>query len=125
MEGMVQTRASVLGMEERRNGREEDGYSLLCCRLIIVGSWLEPTVIEHNHCRSWLKPAVMSACQNTAGSSHKPAVMWSFPTGFSLVPIIFFIFKLITYSEGTSQPVLTNPIVMCKSGVVLVCCCSG
>ena len=37
-----------------RDGREEegeDGCSLLCCRLIIVGSWLEPTVIEHNHCR--------------------------------------------------------------------------
>ena len=31
----------------------------------------------------------MSARQNTAGSSHKPAVMWSFTAGFSLAPIIF------------------------------------
>ena len=35
-----------------QNGREEegeDGCSLLCCRLITIGSWLEPTVIEPNH----------------------------------------------------------------------------
>ena len=42
----------------------------------------------------------MSGRQNTAGSNHKPAVMWSFIAGFSLAPIIFFIFKLITGSEG-------------------------
>ena len=37
-----------------RDGREEegeDGCSILCCRLITVGSRLEPTVIEPNHCR--------------------------------------------------------------------------
>ena len=35
------------------DGREEegeDGCSLLCCRLITIGSWLEPTAIEPNHC---------------------------------------------------------------------------
>ena len=93
-----------------RDGREEegeDGCSLLCCRLITIGSWLEPTVIDPNHCRSWLKPAVISTRQNTAGSSHKPAVMWSFTAGFSPAPIIFFIFKLITGSDGTSPPVVT------------------
>ena len=68
----------------------------------------------------------MSARQNTAGSSYKPAVMWFFTVGFSPAPIIFFIFKLITGSEGTSLPVLTNPavmmpVVMCKSGVVFAC----
>ena len=64
----------------------------------------------------------MNARQNTAGSSHKPAVMWSFTAGFSLAPIIFFIFKLITGSEGTSLSVLTNLAVMCKSGVVAPIC---
>ena len=37
-----------------RNGREEKertAAAFLCCRLITVGSWLEPTVIEPNHCR--------------------------------------------------------------------------
>ena len=43
MEGRVQTRASVLGMEERR--KERMAAAFLCCRLITVGSWLEPTVI--------------------------------------------------------------------------------
>ena len=65
----------------------------------------------------------MSARQNTAGSSHKPAVIWSFTTGFNLAPIIFFFFKLITGSEDTSLSVLTKPAVMMptvmsKSGVV-------
>ena len=41
--------ASVLGMEERRKKRTAAAF--LCCRLITVGSWLEPTVIEPNHCR--------------------------------------------------------------------------
>ena len=54
--------------------------------------------------------------------------MWSFTAGFSPALIIFFIFKLITDSEGTSLPVLTNPAVMmpavmCKSGVVLFGSC--
>ena len=49
MEGKVQTRASVLGMKERR--KERTAAAFLCCRLIIVGSWIEPTVIEPNHCR--------------------------------------------------------------------------
>ena len=106
MEGRVQTRASVLRMEERR--KERTAAAFLCCRLITVGSWLEPTVIEPNHCRLLLKPAVMSARQNTIGSSHESAVMWSFTVDFSPAPIIFFIFKLITGSEGTSLPVLTN-----------------
>ena len=35
----------------------------------------------------------MSARQNTAGLSHKPAVMWSFTVGFSPAPIIFFYFQ--------------------------------
>ena len=38
-----------------RDGRDEegeDGCSLLCCRLITIGSWLELIVIELNHC--WL-----------------------------------------------------------------------
>jgi len=66
----------------------------------------------------------MSGRQNITGSSHKQAVMWSFTAGFSPAPIIFFIFKLITGSEGASLPVLTNPTVMmpavtCKSGVVV------
>jgi hypothetical protein len=47
-EGRVQTHASVLGMEER--GKERTVASFLCCRLITVGSWLEPTVIVPNHC---------------------------------------------------------------------------
>ena len=37
-----------------QDGREEegeDGCSLLCCRLIIVGFWLEPTMIEPSHYR--------------------------------------------------------------------------
>ena len=59
-----------------------------------------------------LKGAVMSGRQNTAGSSHKPTVMWSFTASFSPTLIIFFIFKLITGSEGTSLPVVTNPAVM-------------
>ena len=50
MEGRAQTRASVLKMEERRKKRTAAAF--LCCRLITVGSWLEPTVIEPNHC--WL-----------------------------------------------------------------------
>ena len=67
----------------------------------------------------------MSGRQNTAGFSHEPAEMWSFTEDFSLARIIFFIFKLITDSEGTSLPVLTNPAVMmlavmCKSDVVKV-----
>ena len=64
----------------------------------------------------------MSARQNTVGSSQKPTVMWSFTVGFSIAPIIF-IFKLIIDNEGTSLPVLINPIVirsvvMCKFDVV-------
>ena len=43
MEGRVQTRASVLRMEERRKKRT--AATFLGCRLITVGSWLEPTVI--------------------------------------------------------------------------------
>ena len=39
----------VLGMEERRKKRTAAAF--LCCRLITVGSWLEPTVIDPNHCR--------------------------------------------------------------------------
>ena len=62
----------------------------------------------------------MSDSQNTAGSSYKPIVMWSFTAS----PNYFFIFKLITDSEGTSLPVVTNPTVMrpavkSKSGIVL------
>ena len=37
-----------------RDGREEEGEdscNLLCCRLITIGSWLEPTMIEPNHYR--------------------------------------------------------------------------
>ena len=49
MEGRVQTRVSVLGMEERRKKRTAAVF--LYCRLITIGSWLEPTVIELNHCR--------------------------------------------------------------------------
>ena len=49
MEGRVQTRASVLGMDERR--KERTTAAFLCCRLITFGYWLEPTVIEPNHCR--------------------------------------------------------------------------
>ena len=49
MEGRAQTHASVLGMEETRKKRT--AATFLCCRLITVGSWLEPTVIELNHCR--------------------------------------------------------------------------
>ena len=49
MEGRAQTRASVLGMEERRKKRTVAAF--LCCRLITIGSWLEPTVIEPNHCQ--------------------------------------------------------------------------
>ena len=65
---------------------------------------------------------MISGRKNTAGSSHKPAVMWCFTVGFPS-PNHFLIFKLITSSEGTSLPVLTNPAVMrsavmCKSGVV-------
>ena len=104
MEGRLQTRVSVLGMEERR--KERTAATFLCCRLITVGSWLEPTVINI-----------------TVGYWLKPAVMWSFTAGFSPAPIIFFIFKLITGSEGTSLLVVTNPTVMrpavmSKSGVV-------
>jgi hypothetical protein len=36
-------------MEERR--KERTAAAFLCCRLITVGSWIEPTVIEHNNCR--------------------------------------------------------------------------
>ena len=36
---------------DEREEEEEDGCSLLCCRLITVDSWLKPTVIELNHCR--------------------------------------------------------------------------
>ena len=39
--------ASVLGMEERRKKRTAAAF--LCYRIITVGSWLEPTVIEPNH----------------------------------------------------------------------------
>ena len=49
MEGRAQTHASVLGMEQRR--KERTAAAFLCCRLITIGSWLEPTVIEPNHCR--------------------------------------------------------------------------
>ena len=42
-------RASILGMEDMRKKRMAAGF--LCCSLITVGSWLEPTVIEPNHCR--------------------------------------------------------------------------
>ena len=49
MEGMTQTCASVLGMEEMRKKRTAAAF--LCCRLITVGSWLELIVIEPNHCR--------------------------------------------------------------------------
>ena len=37
-----------------RDGREQegaDGCNFLCYRLITVGFWLEPTVVELNHCR--------------------------------------------------------------------------
>jgi hypothetical protein len=48
----------------------------------------------------------------------------------SPAPIIFFIFKLITGSEGISLSVLTNPtvmmpVVMCKSGVATYACIPG
>ena len=49
MEGGAQTRASILGLEERR--KERTAVAFLCCRLITIGSWLEPTVIESNHCQ--------------------------------------------------------------------------
>ena len=64
---MVKSRRNngVKGQNARlcsRDGREEeeeDDCSLLCCRLITVGSWLEPTVIEPNHCRfvAWIGSA--------------------------------------------------------------------
>ena len=37
--------------QDGREEEEEDGCSLLCYRLITIGSWLEPTLIEPNHCR--------------------------------------------------------------------------
>ena len=36
---------------DEREEEGEDGCSLFCCRLITVGFWLEPIVIEPNHCR--------------------------------------------------------------------------
>jgi hypothetical protein len=55
---------------------------------------------------------MISGRQLTAGASYKPAVMWSFTTGFSPSPNHFLIFRLRTSSEGKSLPVLTNPAVM-------------
>jgi len=49
MEGRAQTHASVFEMEERR--KERMAAAFLCCSLITVGSWIEPTVIKLNHCR--------------------------------------------------------------------------
>ena len=90
----------------------------------MIGAGLKPAVKDNITAGLWLEPAVMSARQKTAGSNHKPVVIRSFTAGFSPAPIIFFIFKLITGSEGASLPVLTNPTVMmpavtCKSGVVV------
>jgi len=55
---------------------------------------------------------VISGHQNTTGSCQKSVVTWSFTAGFSLAPIIFSFFKLITGSEGTTLLVLINPAVM-------------
>ena len=49
IEGRAQTCASVLRMEEMRKKRTAAAF--LCCRLITVGYWLEPTVIDPNHCQ--------------------------------------------------------------------------
>ena len=50
MVGRAQTRTSILRIEERR--KERMAVAFLCGGLITVGSWIEPTVIDHNHC--WL-----------------------------------------------------------------------
>jgi hypothetical protein len=47
-----------------------------------------------------------------AGSSHKPAVMWTFAAGFWPLPNHFLILKLRINSEGLSLPVLQKPALM-------------
>jgi hypothetical protein len=68
----------VLGMEERR----EERAMAFVLWYIVVGFWLKPTVKVHITAGLWLEPTVIYHRRFTAGSSHKPAVMWIFIVGF-------------------------------------------
>ena len=59
----------------------------------------------------------MSAGQNIAGSSHKPAVMWPFTAGFSPTPIIFSFSSYITVgSHKSGSDDVDNDVQIWRSG---------
>ena len=80
MEGVGKTRASWMGVL-RMGERREERTPAFCTQFITVGSHKPTVIAPHHTVGSWLEPAVICHRPLTAGSSHKPVVIWTFTAG--------------------------------------------